>query len=54
MDIPAHLEAQVRDGRVVLILGAGASREAQGPDGRTVPNADELAVLLANQFLGGK
>ena len=52
MDIPDHLLG-VKSGNVVLVLGAGASIGAGAPNGRTPPNAVELATLLSEKFLGG-
>jgi tetratricopeptide (TPR) repeat protein len=51
--IPPHLLNEVQNGRVVLVLGAGASLGATHPKGETIPKGSELAVLLANEFLGG-
>ncbi len=53
MDIPAALQTQLLEGRVVLVLGAGASREAT-PSGTLAPSSQELARLLSDKFLGGK
>jgi len=54
MDIPSYLEAQIRDGKVVLFLGAGASREGRDKDGNPPPSGKQLAALLSDKFLGGK
>jgi hypothetical protein len=54
MEIPSYLETQIREGKVVLFLGAGASREAQDGEGRKAPTGNELRDLLADKFLGGK
>jgi tetratricopeptide (TPR) repeat protein len=48
------LAEQVREGRVVLILGAGAARGAVHPDGLSPPNGQQLADQLAAKFLGPK
>lgn len=53
MDIPQNLINQVRQGRAVLFLGAGASSGAQTPDGREPPLGDELRNRIAKQFLTG-
>lgn len=54
MQIPPHLVQQVRDGRIVLLLGAGASLGAKTPDGSgTAPNGQQLRDLLSDRFLGG-
>jgi hypothetical protein len=54
MEIPSLLETQIREGKVVLILGAGASMEARDNSGRTPPNGTQLGHMLADKFLGGK
>jgi hypothetical protein len=54
MDIPPYLEEQVRSGKVVLVLGAGASIGALDAIGKRAPKTDELRDLLADKFLGGK
>jgi len=54
VQIPAILLQSIRQGRVVLFLGAGASRGARLPDGSEPPLGDALRNLLADQFLGGK
>ena len=53
MEIPGDLLNQVRDGRVVLFLGAGASRDSITTDGRNCPTTTELGHLLSDEFLGG-
>lgn len=52
LDIPQSLLAEVRSGRAVLFLGAGASRGARGPAGATPPTAPDLASGMARRFLG--
>lgn len=54
MDIPDFLKTQVREGKVVLVFGAGASRGATGAGGSQPPDAKALAKLLSDRFLGGK
>lgn len=54
MEIPSYLETQIREGNVILLLGAGTSRDAVAPDGSHPPTGQELSDLLANRFLGGK
>lgn len=54
MEIPSILETQVQQGKVVLILGAGASKEARDDKDRTPPNGSQLGRMLADKFLGGK
>src|SRR5437899_1961741 len=53
MDIPGDLLNQVRDGRVVLFLGAGASRDSETADGHRCPTTVQLTELLSDKFLGG-
>jgi hypothetical protein len=54
MEIPPYLEEQVSSGKVVLILGAGASYRALDSNGKTAPSSNDLRDLLADRFLGGK
>jgi Tfp pilus assembly protein PilF len=54
MEIPAILEEQSRQGRVVLLLGAGASTAAKDSKGNSPPTGRELARLLSTKFLGGQ
>lgn len=54
MDIPDYLISQVREGRVVLFLGAGASREATTASGKPGPTGKELGKMISEKFLGGK
>lgn len=54
MDIPHHLIEQIRAGKAVLFLGAGASRGATAstqPVGP--PSGKELGQFLSAKFLGG-
>ena len=51
VDLPSNLVNQVSEGKVVLVLGAGASRDAVGRQGRRIPNGKELAALLVERFL---
>jgi tetratricopeptide (TPR) repeat protein len=43
---------KLRQGRVILFLGAGASIGAEHPTGKTIPTSEKLSTLLANEFLG--
>lgn len=54
MEIPSFLETQIREGKVVLLLGAGASRNAKNSKGQTPPTGPELASMLSDRFLGGE
>jgi hypothetical protein len=52
MTLDAGLLDAVRGGRVVLFLGAGASRGAVKPGGAEIPGAPELAKRIVSEFLG--
>lgn len=54
MDLPDILKTSVREGKAVLLLGAGASADAMDKDGNRPPTAKELGAILAIKFLGGK
>jgi hypothetical protein len=54
LNLPTALIEEVRRGRVVLLLGAGASMGSQTPTGRKPLNGDGLRDALADRFLGGK
>lgn len=45
--------SQAKEGRVVLFLGAGASRDAVSKAGNRCPTTAELGQLLSDKFLGG-
>lgn len=53
MEIPGDLVNQVREGRVVLVLGSGASLASQTDDGRRCPSTTELGRLISDRLLGG-
>jgi len=50
--LPESLIQGVREGRVVLFLGAGACKGATVGDGGDPPLGDSLRDLLAARFLG--
>jgi hypothetical protein len=52
MEIPKILIDQVKEGQVVLFLGAGASVGAVHPHKKIPPTGKELAELIAGKFLG--
>jgi len=52
LDIPQALADQVQEGRIVLLLGAGASVGAENAKGENPPTGSELAKLIAAKFLG--
>ena len=51
IDIPTHLSNEMQQGKAVVLLGAGASKESVDPAGNRPPSAKELARLLAQRFL---
>jgi hypothetical protein len=51
MTLPTELINQVRQGRAVLFLGAGASVGAKASDGGDPPLGNELRDRIAKQFL---
>jgi tetratricopeptide (TPR) repeat protein len=53
MTLPATLIDAVRDQRVVLFLGAGASRGAQHSKGAKIPQGDALRDLICDKFFSG-
>jgi hypothetical protein len=42
MEIPPYLQEQIKDGKAVLILGAGASLGALDANGKRAPKSDEM------------
>ena len=54
MQLTHHLIEEVRSGRVVLVLGAGASLGAKTPEGESSPTTAQLAKMIADRFLGGQ
>jgi cold shock CspA family protein len=54
MDLPEILISQVREGKAVLFLGAGASLGAKTADGQKAPSTQQLGARLADKFLGGR
>lgn len=54
MDIPHHLIEQIRAGKTILFLGAGASFGATSPTPPiSPPSGKDLSRLLSDKFLGG-
>lgn len=51
-DIPAPLIEAIKGGRVILFLGAGASREAKSNDGSHLPSTEQLTKDISMHFLG--
>lgn len=54
MDLPPDLINQVRQGRAVLFLGAGASSGSRSTEGNDPPLGNELRDRIAKRFLSGK
>jgi SIR2-like domain len=52
MMIPHILVERVREGKVVLFLGSGASKGALHPRGMVPPDGQQLADMIAKKFLG--
>lgn len=51
--LPDALTEEIRRGRVVLLLGAGASLGAKNDKGHEPLNGNQLRGALADRFLGG-
>jgi tetratricopeptide (TPR) repeat protein len=54
MEIPDILVQQIREGKAVIFLGAGASRGTTGPGAKKCPTTADLIDKLSTRFLGGK
>ena len=54
MELPYRLIENVRAGKVVLVMGAGASLGALTSAGQSAPTGPRLARLLAKEFLGAE
>ena len=52
MELPPYLLDQVKDGNVVILMGAGASVGARNSKGECPPTGQELSRLIADKFLG--
>ena len=50
--IPKGLTDQIKEGNVVLFLGAGAAYDTEHMQGKKAPTGRQLADLIAEQFLG--
>ena len=50
--IPFLLTEAVKNGRAILFLGAGASKECRNKTGDTPPNADQLRDIISQKYLG--
>src|SRR5947208_15698077 len=54
MELPTDLVNQARNGRVVLFLGAGASRGARNREGKKPPLGNDLRDLIVKRLLTEK
>jgi len=52
MIIPHILVERIRAGKIVLFLGSGASKGAVHAQGRSPPDGQQLAAMVAQTFLG--
>jgi len=52
MEIPHQLIQQIKEGNVILFLGAGASYGAKNSKGDLIPGGEALSIMLANKYLG--
>lgn len=52
--IPDYLLTQIREGKAILFLGAGASFDAVDDKGNKPPSGWKLGEMLSEKFLGGK
>ena len=50
--VPFLLLEAVKAGRVILFLGAGASKECKNDSGKSPPNADQLRDIISSKFFG--
>lgn len=50
--IPRGLIEQIKDGNVILFLGAGAAFDSKHPSNKKPPTGVQLANLIAEKFLG--
>lgn len=47
MELPTAFLSQISQGRVILVLGSGASRSARHPNGKKPPLSSELGDTIA-------
>ena len=50
--IPKALIDQIKDGNVILFLGAGAAFDSKHPKDKKPPTGKQLANLISEKFLG--
>lgn len=54
MQLPDVLVNQVREGKAVLFLGSGASKECRDRNSKRPPDGRQLAKMISDEFLGGQ
>jgi len=52
VEVPFLLSEAVKNGRAILFLGAGASKECKNGRGETPPNAEQLRDIISQKYLG--
>ena len=52
LEIPFLLSEAVKGGRVILFLGAGASKECANKTGDRPPNAEQLRDIISTKYFG--
>jgi hypothetical protein len=52
VEIPYLLQEAVKNGRAILFLGAGASKECRNVSGKSPPDANQLRDILARKYFG--
>jgi hypothetical protein len=52
IEIPFLLQEAVKNGRAILFIGAGASKECKNSHGETAPNAERLRDILSQKYMG--
>ena len=52
VQIPFLLSEAVKNGRAILFLGAGASKECRNSRGDSPPNAEQLRDIISTKYLG--
>ncbi|HEY4678042.1 MAG TPA: SIR2 family protein [Candidatus Angelobacter sp.] len=52
MQLPDILVNQVREGKTVIFLGAGASKESKDRNGKRPPDGRQLAKMISDKFFG--
>lgn len=52
VEIPFLLAEAVKNGRAILFLGAGASKECKNAEGKTPPDGEQLRDILALKYFG--